>query len=120
MGIGGSSTGFTTSIIENNGSVLESKGTSDDWVFPVRVDDSDQLSDRYQSRVDGMNVDLSSIHGPLNTASPGKWDLTEEQRRTAKIALENGYAEIPRSITLVELGNRTRPFPIGSHAVRPP
>lgn len=99
--------GFIESVIENDVSVLEGKGTGDDWEFQVRLSDYDQLSDFYQSCVeDGMNVELSSVHGPLDTANTGEWGLTDEQRRTLETALENGYFDVPRGITLVELGHR--------------
>ncbi|WP_255151371.1 bacterio-opsin activator domain-containing protein [Halorarius halobius] len=87
--------------------VLEGEGRGDHWAFRVRFPEHAALSQFYRSCVDaGITVDLNEVNSPLADGSTGGYGLSEEQQTALEVALERGYFDIPRGITLVELSEQ--------------
>lgn len=97
--------GLVDSLLETEAVVLQAEGTGDDWLMELRFSDYDNLSAFYQncSRKD-ISIDLDQVHSPIEDVSDASYGLTDEQRETLLIALNEGYFGVPRQTTLIELG----------------
>jgi predicted DNA binding protein len=74
----------------------------------VRVDDHERLTEFYRACSErGVGIELVSVRNPgvprEFTAGSG---LTGTQRETLRIALENGYFDVPRRTNLGELADQ--------------
>lgn len=97
--------GFLQALVETSAAVLEGTGEADIWKFQIRFDNYEDLSEFYQRCVDtGVMVDIESVHNPgLASDLTIRYDLTDGQRKTLRLALEEGYFDVPRGINLTEL-----------------
>lgn len=97
--------GLLEALVETSAAVLEGTGEAETWHFQLRFDSHDDLSEFYQRCVDaGVKIDIVSVHNPgLTSELTVRYDLTDEQRQTLQLALEEGYFEVPRRINLTEL-----------------
>lgn len=84
--------------------ILEGRGHGDTWSFRGRFPEYTDLSTFYRDAVDqGVAIDLEGVHSPVDPPSSTRYDLTDQQREALLTALEKGYFEVPREITLVEI-----------------
>lgn len=97
--------GLVDAILNTGAVVLEAEGTGDDWLMELRFGDYDSLSTFYEgcTRKD-IGIDLDKVHSSIGDGETDGYGLTDEQRDTLLTALEEGYFEVPRETTLVELG----------------
>jgi predicted DNA binding protein len=100
--------GLLEAMIETSAAVLEGNGEADTWHFQLRFDSHEALSDFYQRCVDaGVRLDIESVHNPGITSDLTiRYDLTDEQRKTLQLALDEGYFAVPRGINLTELAEK--------------
>ncbi len=90
-------------LLADGGSLLEAWGTDGWWQVRVRYADRDTLCDAHDRLVDdGITVDLRRVTD-VSKRSGTKSQLTPEQREALEAALERGYFEIPREISMEEL-----------------
>jgi predicted DNA binding protein len=91
----------------SDAAVLAGRGDPDTWTFRLRFVDRDDLSDFYHAVVDtGIPLSLANVQNRAARVDGGSGlDLTETQRETLEVALEEGYFEIPRGITLAALAD---------------
>jgi predicted DNA binding protein len=90
-------------LLVDGGSLLEARATDGWWEVTVRYRDRDRLCDAYDRLVDrGVTVDLRRVTDVTGDAD-GETRLTPEQREALEAALEHGYFEIPRAISMEEL-----------------
>ncbi|WP_128477310.1 helix-turn-helix domain-containing protein [Halorussus pelagicus] len=84
--------------------VLEASGQDDAWRFELRFADHDDVR-AFQSKCveRDISLELRRLHTLTELAADGNYGLTPEQRETLLTALERGYFEEPRDITLEEL-----------------
>mgnify|MGYP006280196771 FL=1 len=95
------------SIHENAGHILEATGTTDTWEFECRFEKYEDLNDFKQSCRDArIDVDVHRIYNPTKPDAGPWYGLTIRQRETLFLAVEEGYYDIPRRITTVELADR--------------
>lgn len=94
-------------IIRHHGGVVaRAYGDEDAWVLEARFPDRDTVSDvddafdRYDIEVD---YDAIVETGSMTDGSSGL--LTDRQREALVAALEEGYFEVPRQVTLAELAD---------------
>lgn len=91
-------------LLSENVSILEALGVDGRWQIDLLFPDWEDLSSFYSVCANGgPSIDFRTI-GPLD-ASPwfGQRDLSDKQRGTLRSALELGYYDVPRRITLTEL-----------------
>lgn len=85
--------------------VLQSEvnGENEEWHFEFRFPSRDGL-DAFQSHCDerGVQFDLVRLF-ELSAAKMGQYNMNEKQYETILTAMEMGYYEIPRSVTLEEV-----------------
>lgn len=102
-------TGVVGHLVDAEAAVLEGIGAGDEWTFSVRFPSSDRLSTFYQRCLeDDIAIDVTRINGeaPVFDGGAFRMGLTTAQRELLETALEAGYFDVPRRITLSELGER--------------
>lgn len=81
--------------------VLEASGQRDTWKFELRfASHEDVRSFQADCNDHDISLELRRLHSLTEIDADGKHDLTPEQRNTLLTALEHGYFEEPRDITL--------------------
>ena len=92
-------------LLADGGSLLEMWGTDGWWQIKVRFRDREALCDAYDRLEEaGISADLrrvSDVGGIAETETR----LTPEQHEALEAALEHGYFEIPRGISMEELAD---------------
>ena len=92
-------------LLETGAIVLEASMTADEWTFRLRFREYEDLSAfSRRCREADISVQLQQLYSPSGTAEVPQCDLTTEQREVLTTALEHGYFEVPRNVTLDELG----------------
>ncbi|WP_254761972.1 helix-turn-helix domain-containing protein [Natrinema marinum] len=90
-------------LLADGGSLLEARATDGWWQVTVRYRDRDTLCDAYDQLVErGVNADLRRVTDVTDVGGH-ETRLTPEQQEALEAALEYGYFEIPRSISMEEL-----------------
>lgn len=90
---------------DNDTALLEAVGDEDGWHLKLRFGDPNELSEFHSySLGTPFEMSLDRLYNPFEERSRDK--LTPAQRETVLMAYENGYFDIPRGITLVELGEQ--------------
>lgn len=95
---------FFEGIRRNDGHVLGGTGTVDAWQFELRFSSRDTLA-AFQEHCENAKLDIR-VHRVYNPTRPGAgpwFGLTDPQRETLVRAVRDGYYEIPRRCTTVEL-----------------
>lgn len=106
--------GFFTVVSDHDGLILTGTGTPNRWEFQLQFPDHETLSAFAGACRDAeVSLNISRIYTPSETdteigiATDIAAQLTASQRETLKIALEKGYFEIPRQISLDELAEKS-------------
>ncbi|MDF9744622.1 helix-turn-helix domain-containing protein [Natrinema salsiterrestre] len=90
-------------LLANGGSLLEARASDGWWQVTVRYRDRDALCDAYDRLVDrGINADLRRVTD-VTDVDDHETRLTPEQQEALEAALEYGYFEIPRGVSMEEL-----------------
>ncbi|ELZ25595.1 bacterio-opsin activator HTH domain-containing protein [Halosimplex carlsbadense 2-9-1] len=90
-----------------NAYILNATGTGDSWRFELRFPSHDAMS-TFQERCRESDIGFEVIR-VYNPSKPdlGPWfGLTERQREAIVLAVEEGYYDIPRDCTTVELAEQ--------------
>jgi hypothetical protein len=93
-------------IADADGTIIDAVGSHDSWSLRLRFQNHARLSEWYRQCVDrDVSVSVERVHAPLGMErTEGVPPLTEPQREALVTAWERGYFEVPRKITLAELG----------------
>ncbi|WP_265108789.1 helix-turn-helix domain-containing protein [Halosolutus halophilus] len=92
-------------LLADGGSLLEAWGTDGWWQVRVRYHDREALCAVHDRLVErGVTVDLRRVTDVSNAVSR-ETQLTPQQREALEAALERGYFEIPRDISMEELAS---------------
>jgi len=92
-------------VLADGGSLLEARASDGWWQVTVRYRTRDQLCDTYERLVKrGINADLRRITD-VTDAGSHETRLTPEQQEALEAALEHGYFEIPRGVSMEELAD---------------
>ncbi|RQG92125.1 helix-turn-helix domain-containing protein [Natrarchaeobius chitinivorans] len=90
-------------LLADGGSLLEAWATDGWWQVRLRFPDRDALCDAYDRLIEqGISADLRRVTDVTEATEPDT-RLTPEQREALEAALEYGYFEIPRRISMEEL-----------------
>lgn len=90
-------------IVEYDGVVLEAQGDGEEWEMLLRFPDSDAFREFQRTAVDEEVATVDSVYGGADPARSTNTELTRRQRETLITAYRQGYFDIPRKITLVDL-----------------
>jgi hypothetical protein len=97
---------FFAVLRANGGSILTGNGDTDQWQFELRFPDNDALSAFKQAcdRSD-LPTDVRRVYDEREPEEPTEpvYGLTGPQREALLLAVRNGYYDIPRRETTVEL-----------------
>ncbi|MFC6765392.1 helix-turn-helix domain-containing protein [Natrinema soli] len=90
-------------LLIDGGSLLEARATDGWWQVTVRYRDRDLLTEAYERLVGrGISADLRRVTD-VTDADSHETRLTPEQQEALEAALEYGYFEIPRGVSMEEL-----------------
>lgn len=93
-------------VLADGGSLLEARASDGWWQVTVRYRTRDQLCTTYDRLVErGINADLRRITDITDTGGH-ETRLTPEQQEALEAALEHGYFEIPRGVSMEELADK--------------
>lgn len=85
--------------------LIEGRGTAEQWTFEIRGDDRSDIAEFQQRcREQDIPIELTALHAltPVETGAEG--EITDAQQEALTLAYERGYFEMPREITMEELG----------------
>ncbi|WP_207589038.1 helix-turn-helix domain-containing protein [Halomontanus rarus] len=98
--------GLLASIRDASAIVTGAVGTADRWTFRLRFPSYEDLSSFYATCVDrDISIELVQLHEAVSPDTTPRFGLTDAQRELVLAAYENGYFDVPRKTTLVELGD---------------
>ncbi|WP_254537277.1 helix-turn-helix domain-containing protein [Halomarina litorea] len=77
------------------------------WTFEIRFPDFESLSTFYNRCMESdVSLDVQKVRDLTDAGEEAPYGLTDQQRHTLLVALENGYFSIPREATLMDLANQ--------------
>ncbi len=92
-------------LLVDGGSLLEARASDGWWQVTVRYRDRETLCAAYDRLLDrGINVELRRVTDVTDTGGHAT-RLTPEQQEALEAALEYGYFEIPRGVSMEELAD---------------
>jgi predicted DNA binding protein len=99
--------GLIAAIQESEAVLLEAEGLGDSWSFRMRFPEHQDLSEFYQTSISrDIALELDEVNNPFSSSRRDGSDITPAQREALQKALEAGYFEVPRRITLEKLAGQ--------------
>lgn len=97
--------GVLRALAETDVPLVEAVGTAEGWTLEVRGEERSDLA-AFRRRCQELDVPLTltELRALTPAESAVEAALTETQLETLALALERGYFETPREVTLTELG----------------
>lgn len=96
---------FARRVIETAGVVLEFEGSAERWNVKMRFEDRSETSElSAASDVHDVPLRVERIHD-VTAPKIGQYNVTHKQREMLVLALERGYFEMPRQVTMAELAD---------------
>lgn len=97
----------TNTLIQAGATLLEAIGQDGQWMIELRFDTPDGLTafNRYLTETD-MEAELQRLYRSGHPNTERQPCLTDVQHETLVTALENGYYQTPREITMSELADK--------------
>ena len=90
-------------LLADGGALLEARATNGWWAVRMRFRDRDDLCETHERLLEhGVNADVRRVTDLTETTAAHS-RLTPEQQEALSAAFEQGYFEIPRSISMEEL-----------------
>jgi predicted DNA binding protein len=96
---------LVSGIGETGGTILETRGNSERWAFRVRFSDHNTLANFYNHCSDHeIPIHLERVYTLTADFDQGhQYQLTPEQREALVLAVQRGYFDSPRKVSLAEL-----------------
>jgi predicted DNA binding protein len=92
---------------DQHAQILTATGTAAEWEFELRFPSHDALSAfQRHCKQSGIGLDLLRIYNPSKPEAGPWYGLTARQREALLLAVREGYYEIPRRCTTVELADQ--------------
>lgn len=86
--------------------IIEAIGRADEWELQMRFEDEGALSEfREYCRNYDIPYDLVRLYHPSEPTPGGQYELSSKQYDALTKALEAGYFDVPRSVTMAELAD---------------
>jgi hypothetical protein len=90
-------------VVDNDGVVLEAVGDDEEWDVLLRFPGPDAFRSFQRGHVDDRSATVDGVYGAADPTTGADTELTRRQRETLMTAYRQGYFDIPRKITLVDL-----------------
>lgn len=98
--------GFLEAIRTSNGILTSAEGSGERWTFQFRFLAYDDLTQFYTDCTDrDIPVEIVQLHEAVGPESKRQFGLTRPQRDLILSAYDDGYFDVPRRTSLVELGD---------------
>lgn len=92
-------------VLEEGGTILSASAADGSWHLRVRVLDRDDISSLYDELVE-YDLEPTIVRlFDVDDESPTQSGLTERQYETLTAAIDHGYFEIPRQVSMQELSD---------------
>lgn len=86
--------------------IIEATGRADEWELQMRFEDEGSLSEfRDFCSENDISYELKRLYHPSEPTPGGQYELSSKQYDALTKALEEGYFEVPRSVTMTELSD---------------
>lgn len=87
--------------------LLNATGSPTSWAFEIRFPTHAALKE-FRDECDAVEIDieLERLYNPSKPDAGPWFDLTERQRETLRLAVQEGYYDIPRRISTKELADK--------------
>jgi len=93
-------------IDDHDGTVRRGAGTTEAWTFETRFPSHDAFASfRSSCETVELGVEVERVYNPTRRGIGAWYGLTPRQRRTLELAVEQGYYDIPRRCTTIELAD---------------
>ena len=93
--------------VELGATLMQAIGKADDWELRMRFDSHDSLSEfQDYCDVNNISIELNRSQEQEQPMTSAQYNLTSTQRETLVTALEAGYYEVPRAVTMRELADQ--------------
>lgn len=95
--------GTVSDRLLNGGTVLHADAEDGRWRMRVAFPDRETLSEGYAFGAEnGIRIEIESIY-EMDSRKNTLFGLTDNQHETLRVALERGYYDVPRGISLTDL-----------------
>ncbi|AEH37812.1 helix-turn-helix domain-containing protein [Halopiger xanaduensis] len=94
-----------TVVLEEGGTVLSASASNDTWLLSVRVVDRESVSTLYDRLVDNDVTPTIVRLFDMAEETHSQCGLTARQYETLVAAIDHGYFEIPREVSMQELSD---------------
>ncbi|RKD88885.1 helix-turn-helix domain-containing protein [Halopiger aswanensis] len=93
--------------VELGATILQAIGRDKNWELRMRFDDQESLS-QFQTYCEENEIsfELNRIQDQEQPMASAQYDLTTKQRETLVTALEDGYYEVPQTVSMSELAEQ--------------
>lgn len=92
-------------VVEGGGTILTASGSNGRWTLRLRFPDRESIGQVHERLIErGLSVNLVRIYD-LSNKRTSELDLTDEQYETLVAAINRGYFDIPRKISMEELAD---------------
>ncbi|AEH37596.1 helix-turn-helix domain-containing protein [Halopiger xanaduensis] len=92
--------------VDLGATIMRAIGKGEEWDLRMRFDNRDSLSDfQAYCEENDISYELNRIQEQEQPMASAQYDLTPTQRETLITALEAGYYEVPRAVTMRELAD---------------
>lgn len=99
--------GIISCITETEASLVSGHGHQGEWVFEVRADSADGISDFQQCcRDHEIETTLSRLHTLSEMDTRGRYNITPEQEEALLLAFNEGYYDEPRATSLESIADQ--------------
>jgi len=92
--------------LETGATIVEATGRADTWELRMRFDDEQRVTDfRDYCKQNDIPFELNRLYYPTEPMAGGQYGLSPKQRTALVTALEHGYFDIPRAVSMDELAD---------------
>ena len=92
--------------LETGATIVEATGRADQWELRMRFDDEQLVTDFQEYCVQNdIPFELNRLYHPTEPMAGGQFGLSPKQRTALVTALERGYFDIPRAVSMDELAD---------------
>ena len=93
-------------VEEAGGRILGAEGTPEGWALVINFPRQEDLRSFYELTQDReLDVRLQQLYDEGSPFPADQFDISPKQRATLEVALEAGYFDVPRRVTLADLAN---------------
>lgn len=92
--------------LETGATIVEATGRADNWELRMRFDDEQLVAEfRDYCRQNDIAFELNRLYHPSEPMAGGQYGLSPKQRTALVTALEHGYFDVPRAVSMDELAD---------------